>query len=283
MSGPSEGRVSGPSDGRVTAPRIRAILAEDEAPARESLREYLAAIPGIEIVGEAVDGKSALALADERRPDLLFLDVRLPELSGLEVARRIRHPAEIVFTTAYDRFAVAAFELGALDYLVKPFGRERLAAAVARVRARLGQMAVAARDAARLGTAAGDRAGNPIAAGERARDSLAPGSLARLFARHGDRIVPIAVAGIRRIQAQGDYAEVHAAEGVYLIHVTLAELAARLDPAQFRQVHRSHIVNLDAVAHMRPYDDRRLAITLHDGSVVVASRGASEELRRQAR
>ncbi|HEY1251343.1 MAG TPA: LytTR family DNA-binding domain-containing protein [Thermoanaerobaculia bacterium] len=249
----------------MSVPHIRALVAEDEAPARDSLREYLGATPGIEIVGEAVDGKSALALAEERRPDLLFLDVRLPELSGLEVARRIRHPAEIVFTTAYDRFAVAAFELGALDYLVKPFGRERLAAAVARVRTRLGE-----------------RQGG-VAAGDRARDSLAPGSLARLFARHGDRIVPIAAGGIRRIQAQGDYAEVHAAEGVFLIHVTLAELAARLDPARFRQVHRSHIVNLDAVAHMKPYDDRRLAITLHDGSVVVASRNASEELRRQAR
>ncbi len=248
----------------MSPPRVRALLAEDEAPARESLREYLAGIPGIDVVAEAVDGQSALALADEKRPDLLFLDVRLPELSGLEVARRIRHPAEIVFTTAYDRFAVAAFELGALDYLVKPFGRERLAAAVARVRARMGHAA-------------------PVSAGERAKDSLAPGSLARLFARHGDRIVPIAVGGIRRIQAQGDYAEVHAAEGVYLIHVTLAELVSRLDPARFRQVHRSHIVNLDAVAHMRAYDDRRLAITLHDGSVVVASRAASEELRRQAR
>ncbi len=260
----------------MNAPRIRALIAEDEAPARESLREYLSATPAIEIVAEAVDGKSALALADERRPDLLFLDVRLPELSGLEVARRIRHPAEIVFTTAYDRFAVAAFELGALDYLVKPFGRERLAAAVARVRARM-------QHGAALASLPGERTASPVAAAERARDSLAPGSLARLFARQGDRIVPIAVAGIRRIQAQGDYAEVHAAEGVYLIHVTLGELAARLDPARFRQVHRSHIVNLDAVAHMKAYDDRRLAITLRDGSVVVASRTASEELRRQAR
>ena len=258
----------------MNAPRVRALLAEDEAPARESLREYLAGIPGIDVVAEAVDGQSALALADERRPDLLFLDVRLPELSGLEVARRLRHPAEIVFTTAYDRFAVAAFELGALDYLVKPFGRERLAAAVARVRARMGHAAAGA---------TGERAQNMVAAGERARDSLAPGSLARLFARHGDRIVPIAVGGIRRIQAQGDYAEVHAAEGVYLIHVTLAELVSRLDPARFRQVHRSHIVNLDAVAHMKAYDDRRLAITLHDGSVILASRSASEELRKLAR
>ena len=179
-------------------------------------------------MAEAVDGKSALALADEHRPDLLFLDVRLPELSGLEVARRIRHPAEIVFTTAYDRFAVAAFEIGAVDYLVKPFGRERLAAAVARVRARLGQTAVSASDRVRELP--------------RARDRSRASSPATGTASFRSR-----VDGIRRIQAQGDYAEVHAAEGVFLLHVTLAELAARLDPARFRQVHRSHIVNLDAV------------------------------------
>jgi two-component system LytT family response regulator len=246
----------------MTELRVRALIAEDEAPASDTLRDYLAQAPWIEVVAEAVDGVSAVALAEERKPDLLFLDVRLPELSGLDVARRIRHPAEIIFTTAYDRFAVAAFEIGALDYLVKPFGRERLAAAVERVRARLGQTSVHA--------------------GERVRNSLGPGPLSRLFARQGERIVPIAVDGVRRIQARGDYAEVHGAEGVFLLHVTLAELAARLDSAKFRQVHRSHIVNLDAVLHLRPYDERRLAITLRDGTVVVASRAASEELRRLA-
>jgi two-component system LytT family response regulator len=243
--------------------RTRALVAEDEAPARESLVAWLAEEPEIEVVGVAGDGRSALQLADEKRPDLLFLDVRLPELSGLEVARRLRHPAEIVFTTAYDRFAVAAFEIGALDYLVKPFGRERLSAAIARVRRRRGEP--------------------EVPADERARTSLAPGPLDRLFARSGDRIVPIAVEGVRRIQARGDYAEVHAAEGEFLVHVTLAELAARLDPARFRQVHRSHIVNLDAVKELRPHDDRRLAIILRDGTTIVASRAASEELRRQAR
>ena len=146
--------------------------------------------------------------------------MRLPELSGLEVARRIRHPAEIVFTTAYDRFAVAAFELGALDYLVKPFGRERLAAAVARVRARMQHGAAlderpassgAAGERAPSSGAAGERGSAWVGAGERARDSLAPGSLARLFAQ-GDRTFRSPSSGIRRIQAQGDYAEVHAAE-----------------------------------------------------------------------
>jgi two-component system LytT family response regulator len=247
----------------VSAPPIRALLAEDEAPALQSLREFLAEAPGIEIVGEAVDGKTALALADELRPDLLFLDVRLPELSGLEVARQLRHPAEIVFTTAYDRFAVAAFEIGAVDYLVKPFGRERLHAALSRLRARRGMP--------------------PASAGERVRSSLSTEPLTRLFARHGDRIVLIPVDGIRRIQAQGDYAEVHAADGVYLMHVTLSELASRLDAARFRQVHRSHIVNMDTVEHLQPYDDRRLALRLKDGTVVVASRAASEELRKLAR
>lgn len=179
----------------MSARRVRALIAEDEAPARDNLREYLTETPWIDVVAEAVDGRSALALADEHKPDLLFLDVRLPELSGLEVARQIRHPAEIVFTTAYDRYAVAAFEIGALDYLVKPFGRERLASATERVRARLGLSEGSAPD--------------------RARSSLASGPLLRLFARHGDRIIPIPVEGIRRIQAQGDYAEVHAAHGVF--------------------------------------------------------------------
>jgi two-component system LytT family response regulator len=247
----------------VTGSTLRALVAEDEAPARESLVAWLSETPGVEVVGVAVDGKSAVELADARRPDLLFLDIRLPELSGLEVARRLRHPAELVFTTAYDRFAVAAFELGALDYLVKPFGRDRLAAAVERVRQRAGAPAVDA--------------------GERARASLAPGPLTRLFARSGERIVPIAAEGIRRVHARGDYAEIHAAEGEFLVSVSLAELAARLDPARFRQVHRSHIVNLDEVRELRPHDERRLALVLKDGTVIVASRAASEELRRLVR
>jgi two-component system LytT family response regulator len=242
---------------------VRALIVEDEAPARENLREYLADVPWVTVVGEAADGREALRLAAELQPGLLFLDVRLPELSGLEVARRVGASAEIVFTTAYDRFAIAAFEIGAIDYLVKPFGRERFATTLARLRERIG------------------RGGVPDP--ERARAALETGPLVRLFARQGDRIVPIPADSIRRIQAQGDYAEVHAAEGVHLMHVSLGELLARLDHGRFRQVHRSHIVNLDEVVHLRPHDERRLALTLRDGSTVVASRAASEALRRLAR
>jgi two-component system, LytTR family, response regulator len=242
---------------------LQALIVEDEAPARQNLLEYLADVPWVSVLGEAGDGVQALRMLDDLEPDLVFLDVRLPELSGLEVARRMRATPEIVFTTAYDRFAIAAFELGAIDYLVKPFGRERFATTLSRLRARLSPTEVPDR--------------------ERARATLEPGPLVRLFARHGDRIVPLPVATIVRIRAQGDYAEVHAGAGVFLIHVSLSDLSARLDPGCFLQVHRSHIVNLAEVAHLKPYDERRLALILRDGSVVVASRAASEALRRRVR
>lgn len=247
----------------MSASVVTAVIAEDEAPARQSLREYLETTPWVKVLGEATDGVEAVSLVDSLQPDLLFLDVRLPELSGLEVARRIRHSPEIVFTTAYDRFALAAFELGALDYLLKPFGRDRFHAALERVRSRLRPTS------------------SPSV--ERARIALEEGLIRRLFARSGDRIVPIATEEIRRIQARGDYAEVHASGGEFLLRVTLAELAARLDPERFQQVHRSHIVNMDAVRHLRRYDDRRLMVVLKDGTEIVASRAASEELRRSVK
>ena len=245
--------------------RVRALVVEDEPEARRMLRDFLSEAPWLELVGEAADGREAVTAIYRLEPGLVILDVQLPELSGLEVLERIHRRPEVVFATAFDRYAVAAFELGALDYLVKPFGRERFRRMLARVRRRM----------------LGDPEAPPSL--ERARTALGEAPLRRLFARAGDRIVPIPVTAVLRIQARGDYAEVHAPGGPFLLHVSLTELAARLDPGRFVQIHRSHIVNLDAVRLLRPYDERRLLVVLSNGEEIVASRTASEALRRQAR
>lgn len=242
--------------------RVRAVVVEDEPHARQNLREYAMGVEWLELVGEAADGADAVGLIDRLAPDLLFLDVCLPVLSGLELLERIRHRPEIVFTTAFDRYALAAFEAGALDYLLKPFGRARFERALERVRRHLGEKA-------------------PSAV-ERARATLGS-PWRRLFARTPAGIVPIDVRAIRHIKASGDYAEVHCESGCYLLQIGLGELSVRLDPETFCQVHRSHIVNFDWVERLCPYDERRLLIRLRGGEEIVASRSASERLRRLVR
>lgn len=240
---------------------MRALIVEDEPLARDTLRDFLRDEADVELVGEAADGAAAVAAIDGLAPDVVFLDIRLPGLSGLGVLERLRHRPWVVFTTAYDRYAVSAFELEAVDYLVKPFGRSRFAAMLERVRRRLA-------------------GGEPGPAVERARDALAGQPLRRLFARRGDRVIPIATARIVRIEAEGDYVAVHCgADRPFLLSVSLADLEDRLDPERFERVHRSHLVNLDHVREMRSFDDRRLAIRLGDGSEVIASRTGSQRLR----
>jgi two-component system LytT family response regulator len=241
---------------------VRAVLVEDEPHARQNLREYSAEVEWLALVGEASDGAEAVRLIDRLKPDLVFLDVELPELSGLQVIERIQHRPEIVFTTAYDRFALAAFEMGALDYLLKPFGRQRFHTMLERVRRHLAPLSTS---------------GVPTT--ERARAAFGS-PLRLLFARTRDAIVPIDVRTVRHIQASGDYVEVHCETGSHLLHTSLGELASRLDPELFLQVHRSHIVNLEAVELLRPFDARRLLIRLRDGKEIVASRSASDLLRR---
>lgn len=242
---------------------VRALIAEDEPLARRTLREFAGELDWMQVIGEAADGAEAVRMIDALAPDLVFLDVQMPEVSGLEVLRRIRHDPEVVFTTAHDGYAVAAFELEALDYLLKPFGRERFRAAAERVRRRLAATAPPS-----------------PAAGERAATTREPGPLERIFVRHRDRIVPVRVEDIAWLEAADDYVTVHAGGQRYLVSLALADLERRLDPARFRRVHRSHVVNLDHVVSLRPYDDaRRLVISLRDGSEVLASRAGSLELR----
>jgi two-component system LytT family response regulator len=242
----------------------RAVIVEDEPIAREQLRELLGAVDWIECVGEAADGATAVSIIDGTKPDLVFLDIEMPELSGLEVLRRIQHDPAIVFTTAYDKFAVAAFELEAIDYLLKPFGRDRLLAALERVRRAV-------------------REDGDSAVGRRAHEALTQMSgsepLTRIFVRDRGRIVPIAVRDIERLEADDDYVAVYSRGRRYLVYLNLSEFEARLDPSVFLRIHRSHIVNLDCVAALSNYDATRLQVELRDGTKLLASRTRSRELR----
>ncbi len=240
---------------------IRALLVEDEPLALQSLRGLLSEVDWIEVVGEARDGRSAVRLIQKLEPDLLFLDVQMPELTGIQVLEEITHRPAVVFTTAYDEHAVTAFELGATDYLVKPFGRKRFEDTLARVREHLA-------DERWTGSAV-----------ERAARALREGPVDRIFARKGRKIVPVPVDSVVRIEAGRSYVTLKTGQGDFLLSVTLLDLEERLDPRRFLRVHRSHIVNLDHLVALEPYDDRRLLVCLDDDSSVVASRAGSRLLR----
>lgn len=237
--------------------KIRALIIEDEPLARQTLRDFAAEIEWLAIVGEAADGKTAVDLIDALQPELVFLDVRMPELSGLEVLRLARHQPAVIFTTAFDRYAVEAFEREACDYLLKPFGRARFQNSIERVRRRLTE-----------------RKTNQT---EPSPDSKKE-SLTRIFVRSGSAVVPLKIDDVSRFEADDDYVRAFAGNRSYLINQTLAELENRLDRSRFCRVHRSHLVNLEFIEKVET-QDRRLLLVLKDRTEILASRAGSQTLR----
>lgn len=240
--------------------KVSVLVVDDEPVARAGLRDMLARIEWVEVIGEAANGPAAVEAINSRKPDLVLLDIQMPGLLGTEVLRRVTHHPQVVFTTAHAQHAVTAFELGALDYLLKPFGPDRLTKTLDRVRAALGEPM-------------------PEFPFDRLREALGHGPMSRLFARSGAGVIPIRVSEVSWFEARGDYVAAHVGATRHLLHLSLNRLEERLDPARFIRIHRTHIVNLDHVAAFRRVGKGRLQAELRDGPSLPVSRTRSHELR----
>jgi len=234
----------------------RVLIADDEAPARAVLREMIAARPHLELVGEAADGLQAVELAQARRPDLLFLDVQMPRLDGFEVLELLDRSVGVVFTTAYEEYALRAFEVNAVDYLLKPFTEARFAQALERAEQRLGAQRLASASA--------------LAAAARPVGSF----VARLVIKDGARVELLPVADLDYARAQGDYVELVSGARSWLKEQTLQDLEGALDPARFVRLHRSYLIQGDRLARIEPTrKDSRVAVLTTGARVPVSETG----------
>jgi two-component system LytT family response regulator len=239
---------------------VRALIADDEPLARRTLRGHLSTVDWIGEISEASDGLNAIRMIDAVKPALVFLDIRMPGTSGIAVAEQIVHRPYIIFTTAYDRYAVTAFEIGALDYLLKPFGRDRVLAVLERARVGL------------------EHGMPPIAA--RASQVLSHSRpLTRVFVKERGRMVAIPLEQVEHLEACDDYVALCIEGRRHLLHARLHDLYARIDQARFLRVHRSHVVNVDCIKSLEPREGSRLMVVLASGTRIPASRSGSAQLR----
>jgi two-component system, LytTR family, response regulator len=239
---------------------IRVLVADDEAPAREKLGRWVAEQPDMEVVASVVDGLEAAQRIEQLHPDVALLDIQMPLLSGLEVAAQLEasNAPCIVFVTAFDEHAVKAFELNAVDYLLKPYDKDRLLRALQRVRGRLGS---------------GSSHGAAVAT---ARAQTAPS--ARLLVPDGERLQLIDTTCVEWLEADDNYVHVHTAGRSYLLRRTLQDLLMQLGPQQFVRIHKSAAVNLSAIAALSPLVKGDYEVELRNGRALRLSRRYRDEL-----
>lgn len=246
---------------------IRALIVDDEPPARERIRALLQDEGDIVVVGESDSGVNAVAAIRNLAPDLVFLDVQMPGLDGFGVLDALEGmPPALVFVTAYDAYAVRAFEVHALDYLLKPFDRERFRATLDRVRAALADRPE-------------EPGASPVAA-SLAEAGPASGPLRRMLAKRDGRLRVLKVAEIDWIESSANYAAIHVGKETYQIRETMQSLESRLDPDRFLRIHRSTIVNLDRIQEIEPYFHGDYIVRLADGQRLTLSRTYRDRLQK---
>ena len=239
---------------------IRAILVDDEALARQVLREFLSSHQEIEIIGECANGFEAVKAVTEQKPDLVFLDIQMPKLDGFEVLELIGTGPAVVFVTAHDTFAIRAFEAHAVDYLLKPYSSERFEAALQRAKLRLG-----------------GKMPSPSELAASARPPLQ--YLERLAVKDGTRVFIIPVQKLDFAEAQDDYVELNAEGKKYLKQQTISTLESGLDPARFVRIHRSYIANVERIVKVEPYAKDSHVAVLTNGKQLPVSRTGYARLR----
>jgi two-component system LytT family response regulator len=263
---------------------IRVLVADDERAARARLSRLLVKIGAAEVVGEAADGAAALAQVAALKPDVLFLDIEMPEMSGLDIAAAIQDAGPVVvFITAFSHYATRAFDVNAIDYVTKPFSDERFRASVERAKRRVRE-----RRLGDLATQVAPVSRNALAAflslsaelrpdeGESAKPADGERYLQRLALKEGDRSAVVKAADIIWIQAEDYYVLIHSKQGRHMVRASLASLEQRLDPARFMRVHRTAIVNVDEVKATQ--DRGPLVLTLSNGAEVPVSRSRRQQV-----
>lgn len=243
---------------------MRILIVDDEAPARAKMRRYVAEYPDIEIVGEAETGVEAVERIAELQPELVFLDVQMPELDGFGVIETVgvESMPHVVFVTAFDEYALKAFEVRALDYLLKPFTPERFAVVIDRARAEIARTSA---DDSRVLRNKLEALLSAVATGR-------PRYLQRILVHHANKALLLPVERIDRVEADRNYVRLHSGATAFTLRGSLTSLAERLDPEKFLRINRSEIVRLDAVKELQPWFHGDYRIVMGDGTTLMWSR-----------
>ncbi len=241
---------------------MRVIIVEDEQPARDLLKKFLETENEIEIIGEYGDGFSAAVAINRDKPDLILLDIQLPRLSGFEMLEVLDHTPLIIFTTAYDEYAIKAFERNATDYLLKPFAKERLLMALEKAKHKLLTQKT-----------------QPSSVNLLAEDLSSTLPLTRIVVKDAKGIHIIATNDIHYIEAQDDYVMIYSREGRYMKKQTMKSLEDRLNSKQFVRIHRSYFVNVMEIVRIEPYEKESYLVYLKSGSKIKASLAGYKSLK----
>ncbi|BAX82562.1 LytR/AlgR family response regulator transcription factor [Labilibaculum antarcticum] len=244
---------------------IKAIIIDDEALARDLVRSYLGAYDDIEILGEFSDGFQGLKAINELQPDLVFLDVQMPKLNGFEMLELLDKPCNIVFTTAYNEYAIKAFEHNAIDYLLKPFSNDRFHDALNKVKDRIANSVTSEDQIEKI----------------KNHNDSSEELLTRVVVKSRNKIDIIAIDKIKYFEAQDDYVMIYTNEGKYLKQKTMKYFETHLNPNEFCRIHRTFLVKIDQIAQLQPYEKDHWIVILKTGESLKVSRNGFKQLKQQ--